>query len=176
MRLRKVFVATLAAALVAGVGFTSKASRLFQTPPGSLQLSDKVECFYAAGTRVSAAPSYPEPREIHVDGDVFIRQPASGAPLIVRTRLLVLTARGPAEFRVTARSNETGEQVEVLEGTVEARKAYASPFSEPDRLASGEVSMVNRTIDLMEKEKTDVMALRAWRRALIASIAPPDRR
>jgi hypothetical protein len=63
----------------------------------------------------------------------------------------------------------------VLAGTVEARKAYPSPYLVPDVLTSGQMSMVNQTIDLMEKEKTDLGSLRAWRDTLLASMphTPP---
>jgi hypothetical protein len=52
-----------------------------------------------------------------------------------------------------ARAREAGEQVEVLEGTVTAVKNYPSPSSTPDDLVAGEMSMVNKSIDLQEKEK-----------------------
>jgi hypothetical protein len=166
----KAVVATLVVTAVVLLAFALKAGFLSKVAPGVLELTDAVEIFYTAGTRVSTAAAYPKEHEIRVDGEVFIRQPAAEGPLIVRTRLLTLTARGPAEFRVTARSNETGEQVEVLSGTVEARKAYPSAYRVPDVLASGEMSMVNQTIDLMEKEKTDLGSLRAWRDTLLASM------
>ncbi len=170
-RLRRIAaVVALVASGIALLAFAFRSRLLPNDTPGVLQLSDAVETFYTAGTHVSVAPAYPNPHEIRVDGEVFIRQPATDAPLIVRTRLLILTARGPAEFRVTAHSNETGEQVEVLAGSVEARKAYRSAYPVPDVLTSGEMSMVNRTIDLMEKEKTDLGSLRAWRDTLLASI------
>jgi hypothetical protein len=167
---RKATVAILVALATTLLAFALRSRFLPNEAPGVLELSDAIEIFYTAGTHVSAAPAYQKPHEIRVDGDVFIRQPASELPLIIRTRLLILTACGPAEFRVTAHSNEASEQVEVLAGTVEARKAYPSPYLVPDVLTSGEMSMVNQTIDLMEKEKTDLSSLRAWRDALLASI------
>ncbi len=89
-----------------------------------------------------------------------------------RTRcrqLLVLTVTGDSALRVAAWSKETGEQVEVLQGHVQANKSYASPYSMPDVLVDGEMTMINRTIDLMEKEKTDRVRLMQWSEALIAS-------
>jgi hypothetical protein len=62
-----------------------------------------------------------------------------------------------------------GEQVEVLYGNAVAHKAYDSPYAQPDTLTSGEMVMINRTIDLMEKEKFDPAELRAWSDALIVS-------
>jgi len=71
---------------------------------------------------------------------------------MIRSRLLRLTVAGATQFHVVARSRESGEQVEVLSGNVTAYKNYPSPYADPDRLGAGDVSMVNRSIDLMEKE------------------------
>jgi len=58
----------------------------------------------------------------------------------------------------------------VLYGHVEARKAYPSRQSEPDTLAGGEEVMINETIDLQEKETTNLAQLRSWSAALVASV------
>ena len=169
---KRAILATVALAIViAALGYVLRSYWLPLEPPGVLRLGEATEIFYAPHARVSPIATYPEPRQIEIDGDALVRSSAWGAPLTVKTRLLVLTTHGPAEFRVTAHWNEAGEQVEVLSGTVEARKAYASPYPEPDTLTSGEMSMINKSIDLMEKEKTDLVALRAWRDALLASIS-----
>jgi hypothetical protein len=145
-----------------------------QTPapvPRVLLLPDGVQAFYKTDSRLEPAPGYPVPRELRIDGDFFIRVPEASAPLIVRSRLLVLTITGRTAFRITAFSLEAGEQVEVLDGHIEARKSYPSNYAEPDQLAAGEMTMINRDIDLMEKETTDLAALRAWSEALVASVA-----
>jgi transmembrane sensor len=61
--------------------------------------------------------------------------------------------------------------VEVLYGRVRAAKSFASPFSEPDILVGGEMSMVNRSIDLMEKETFDRTELIRWSDAVVAAVA-----
>jgi hypothetical protein len=132
-------------------------------------LSDGTEAYFLSDTRVEPATTYPHPRELRVDGDAFLRVPASSGPLIVRTRLFVLTVTGDSALRVKAYWKQTGEQVEVLSGNVQAKKSYPSPYSEPDMLTGGEMSMVNQTIDLMEKEKFDPAPLRQWSQDLIAS-------
>jgi hypothetical protein len=132
-------------------------------------LSDGTEAYFLSDTRVEPASTYPQPRELRVDGDAFLRVPASSGPLIVRTRLFVLTVTGDSALRVKAYWKQTGEQVEVLSGNVQAKKSYPSPYSEPDMLTGGEMSMVNQTIDLMEKEKFDPAPLRQWSQDLIAS-------
>jgi hypothetical protein len=137
--------------------------------PHAIHLADGTEAFFLSDTRVEPAATYPQPREIRVDGDAFLRVPAASGPLIVRTRLFVLTVTGDSALRVKAYWKQTGEQVEVLSGHVQAKKSYPSSYSEPDELASGEMSMVNQTIDLMEKEKFDPAPLRQWSEELITS-------
>jgi hypothetical protein len=132
-------------------------------------LADGTEAFFLSDTRVEPIATYPQPREIRVDGDAFLRVPAGSEPLIVRTRLFVLTVTGDSALRVKAYWKQTGEQVEVLSGHVQAKKSYPSSYSEPDELSGGEMSMVNQTIDLMEKEKFDPAPLRKWSADLIAA-------
>jgi len=137
--------------------------------PQQLRLADGTEVFFLSNTKVRPANSYPQVREIKIDGEAFIRAPAAAQPLIIRSRLMVLTVTGRTALRVTARSKETGEEADVLYGHVVATKAYPSRQNEPDTLLAGEEVMVNETIDLQEKETTDLASLRAWSDGLIAS-------
>ncbi len=157
----------LATVLSAGVlGFVAC------TPtPQLLSLADGTEVFYLSNTAVKPATAYPRTRELTIDGEAFVRAPESARPLVIRTRLMVLTVSGASALRVTARSNETGEEADVLYGRVEARKSYPSRQSEPDSLGPGEEVMVNETIDLQEKETTDLPSLRSWSETLMASVA-----
>jgi ferric-dicitrate binding protein FerR (iron transport regulator) len=165
VRLSAVAVIAILAALTAIFVFRSHSAPVPQT----IRLPDGTEAFFLSDTRVEPAQTYPQPREIHVDGDAFLRVAAAAGPLIVRTRLLVLTITGASALRVKAYWTQTGEQVEVLSGHVQAKKSYPSAYREPDELNGGEMSMVNQTIDLMEKEKFDPAALRTWSEDLIAS-------
>lgn len=158
----------LAAALVSTVVFGVAAC----TPtPRLVRLADGTEVFYVSNTSVQPAGSYPRRRELKIDGEAFVRASAGEQPLIIRTRLMVLTVTGSSAVRVIAHSNETGEEADVLYGHVEARKAYPSPQNEPDTLLAGEEVMVNETIDLQEKETADLPSLRSWSEALMASVA-----
>jgi hypothetical protein len=139
--------------------------------PQALRLADGVEIFFLTGSKARPAAGYPHPREIAVDGDFLFRVPASATPLVIRSRLLMLTVTGDTALRITAYAKEAGEQTEVLHGNVKASKSYPSPYAEPDLLGAGEMTMINRDIDLMEKETTDLAALRAWSEALVASEA-----
>jgi len=162
-------VGLLAAMVCAGiVGVV--AFRAYEAPvPRVLRLADGTEVFYLSNTKITPSSTYPHPREIKIDGEAFIRAAAADQPLIVRSRLMLLTVVGKSALRVTARSNETGEETDVLYGHVEAKKAYPSRQNEPDTLLAGEEVMVNETIDLQEKETADVPALRAWSDALVTS-------
>jgi hypothetical protein len=117
----------------------------------SLRLADGTQAYYYSNSKVTPAPGYPRPRELHLDGAFFLRFPDHG-PLIIRTRLMILTVTGESVIRVTAYSHEAGEQVEVFTGHVRVEKSYASPYPTPENLSAGELAMLNRTIDLMEKE------------------------
>jgi len=139
-----------------------------------LRLADGTEVFHLSNTRIVPAAGFPASREIRIDGEAFLRTPAGARPLVVRTRLLLLTVSGGTAVRVIARSSETGEEADVLSGRVAAKKAYSSPQNEVDVLSAGEEVMVNETIDLQEKETTDLAGLKAWSAALIAAARSRD--
>ena len=124
--------------------------------------NDGTEALVTAGSIIEPAAGFPRPHELRADGEFFLTVPEGPTPLIVRSRLLILTITGPSALRLTARSHETGEQVEVVSGRVVAKKNYASNYAEPDDLGPGEMSMVNQTIDLMEKETFDPAEAQVW--------------
>lgn len=166
---RRLLLAAVAVALVGGI---AAAWFLWPGPkptPQVTRLADGTEAFYLSDSRIEAAAGYPQPRELRVDGEFFLTIPAQAQNLIVRTRLLVLTVSGETAMRIVAHSKEAGEQVEVLYGNVEARKSYPSQYSEPDQLAAGGMVLINRDIDLMEKETCDVGQLKSWSDAWVAA-------
>ena len=147
------------------------AFRTYRNPtPRLLHLADGTEIFYLSNTSIEPAAAYPHVREIKIDGEAFVRTPAATQPLIIRSRLMLLTVIGSSALRVTARSNETGEEADVLYGHVEAKKAYPSRQNDVDTLLAGEEVMVNETIDFQEKETADIPSLRSWSDALMASV------
>ena len=152
--------ALLGALVVAsiGVGYTvwRKPAR---KPPEIRYLADGTVALLEADTRLRPAAGFPSPREASLDGEGLLEVPAGRQPLIVRTHLMHLEVRGASTLAITAWSRETGEQVEVLSGEVIVSKNYASTYRVPDDLHGGEMSMVNETIDLMEKENIDPPSL-----------------
>jgi hypothetical protein len=162
----------LAAAVLSLGSIGVTAFRAYRAPtPHLLRLADGTEIFYLSDTQIAPSSAYPLTREIKIDGEAFVRASDGPQPLVIRTRLLVLKVTGASALRVTARSNETGEEADVLFGHVVATKGYPSRQNEPDTLLAGEEVMVNETIDLQEKETADVPGLRSWSDALVASVA-----
>ena len=156
--------------VLCAVAALAAAIRIYRSPtPRLLRLADGTEVFYLSNTLVEPAATFPLVREIHIDGEAFVRSANAGQPLVIRTRLLILTVTGSTGLRVTARSEETGEEADVLYGHVVAKKAYPSQQNDPDTLVDGEEVMVNETIDLQEKETADVSNLRAWSEGLVAA-------
>jgi len=101
---------------------------------------------------------------IRVNGDAYFALPgAKGKPIIALTKDLILTTLdGGQAFRISSFDKDEGESVEVLNGMVKATKAYSSKDNEPELLNGGDMVMINRSIDLMEKETFDSTTLRTW--------------
>lgn len=135
-------------------------------PTSAQWLADSTHLFLIGDARVTAAKKYPVQRELTLDGSVFFDVTESPQSLIIKTKLLKLSVSGKAALLVMAPAKEEWAEVQVLSGTVIAKKAYPSQFSEPDTLKVNQMLMINRTIDLMEKEKLDATNLRAWRARL----------
>jgi ferric-dicitrate binding protein FerR (iron transport regulator) len=157
----------LLAVAVAVVLLRAKAS----SGPRELLLADGTQVVLLNGTRAVPSEGFPLNREIQIQGtgDVFVKARAQDKPLIVRTGLLILTVEGESAFRASVSAEKIGEQAEVPYGHVQAAKAYESRFSEPDMLVGGEMSMINRSIDLMEKEKFDPTELAQWSKDVVAA-------
>lgn len=161
----------LAAFLVAAVLLSACGNPV----PRKVLLSDGTQIILLNGTRVVPSAGFPQNREIRLEGNgqVFIKARQQDKALTVRTGLLVLTVEGDTAFRALVSSEEIGEQAEVLYGRVRAAKSYPSHFAQPDDLAAGEMSMVNKSIDLMEKEKFDTSELARWSKDVTAAAKDP---
>lgn len=94
---------------------------------------------------------------LSVDGDVLFSLSAD-SPVTLRTGMLNLKS-ARAVFRVQAHRQSPGQSVEVLRGALTAEKAYPSDFPDTETLHAGTMVMINRDIDLMEKETFDTTAL-----------------
>jgi ferric-dicitrate binding protein FerR (iron transport regulator) len=93
-------------------------------------------------------------RVVDIDGEgMFEIRPMGGKMFVVTTKNLVIYGPGTS-FRVDAFRTRPGEEVDLLEGKLTIRKSYHSDLdSAVEELTSGDMLMINREIDLMEKEK-----------------------
>jgi hypothetical protein len=118
-----------------------------------------------SGSKLEPGLGFPHPPLIHVDGEFLIAVPESAVGLTIESRLFKLSVDSKTALRIVARSREAGERVQVLYGHVTVAKNYQSSSTAPDQLGAGEISMVNRSIDLMEKETLKPAELHALREA-----------
>ena len=89
-------------------------------------------------------------RDIDIDGEALFEL---GAGVQLHTKDLVIGVSAGV-FRVDANRSSAGEEVDLLEGRMRVAKNYHSDTdSATELLGSGEMVMINRDIDLMEKEK-----------------------
>ena len=93
-------------------------------------------------------------RVVDLDGEgMFEVREKPGKMFVVITRNLIIAGPG-TNFRVDAVGSRPGEEVDLLAGELSIRKSYHSDLdSLPEHLHSGDMLMINRDIDLMEKEK-----------------------
>jgi hypothetical protein len=129
---------------------------------GIRRLPDSTRVYMLSDVTLQPTTDYPAPRELTLDGDVFFVTPAASSALTIHTKLLTVVVTGPAALRVMAPASEPYAEVDVIKGNVIVRKAYSSSYPEPDTLHDGQMQMLNKTIDLMEKEDFDAHALKAW--------------
>jgi len=92
-------------------------------------------------------------RDIQLDGEaMLIVRSNAGKPFVIHTRNLVIQVLG-TRLHVDAFASSPGEEVDLLEGRLKVTKSYhSSTDNEPETLQAGEMVMINRDIDLMEKE------------------------
>lgn len=100
-------------------------------------------------------------RTVYLKGDVFFNIKPGKKPFIIKTGQLVINTN-QAGLRVDAYT-APGEEADVLTGTVKVKKSYFSTLdNEQYELTPGQMVMINREIDLIEKEKFDSTELKAW--------------
>lgn len=131
----------------------------------SVKLPDGSDVVMSARTVIRISKGFNQSeRDLDLDGEaIFTVNADAGRPFIVHTRNLQIQVLGTL-FRVDAYSSNAGEEVDVLSGKLNVKKSYHSETdNEPEIIVSGEMVMINRDIDLMEKEKLDSTELKTLR-------------
>jgi len=102
-------------------------------------------------------------RTVSMSGDVLFEIKPGKKPFRIYTPHLVLTTTTAAVARVNGYAGSAGEETLLFSGSLHAVKAYYSALDhEPYDLKNGEMVMMNKDIDLMEKETFSVQEERAW--------------
>jgi len=129
------------------VNETGKTRKIVLPDGSSALLSDHTHIRLAGGFNK-------ERRELDLDGEAFFTVNAdAGKPFVIHTRNLLIQVLG-TRFRVDAYKKNAGEEVDLFSGRLKVMKTYHSDTdNEPETLQSGDMLMINRDIDLMEKEK-----------------------
>ena len=133
-----------------------------------VRLPDGSRVMMRPGTQLSIAKGFgKDNRDLELDGEAFFDVlHNAGHPLVLHTRNLEITVLGTL-FHVDAFRKNAGEQVDLLEGKLRVKKSYHSDTdNEPEVLDTGDMVMINRDIDLMEKEKmspTELEKVRAMK-------------
>ena len=125
--------------------------------PRNFRLPDGSSLIVFPNTSITTGKGFgKDNRNLEVDGEVIVEVSGTGAkPFVVHTRDLVIEVlEGAARFHIEASRSKPGEETDLLEGRLRVRKSYHSDTdNEPEVLAGGEMVMINRDIDLMEKEQ-----------------------
>jgi len=129
-----------------------------------VRLPDGTEVIMNAGTVIRLSPGFNKSdRNIELGGEaLFTVEADAGKPFIVTTKNLRILVLG-TQFRVDAFPGKAGEEVDLLSGRLKVMKTYHSDTdNEPEVLQAGEMVMINREIDLMEKERFDPSEEKSW--------------
>lgn len=134
--------------------------------PQTVTLPDGSHVVLMDGTIITVSKGFgKEGRDVEIDGGgVFFVRALGGIgskSFVVHTGNLliqVLDTTGvggwSARFAVEAVRKQPGEEADLLDGRLRVTKSYHSDTdNEPEELGAGDMVMINREIDLMEKEK-----------------------
>jgi transmembrane sensor len=147
-----------------GVGYSNGTAKQEE-----VVLPDGTHITIGSGTILMASKGFgKEDRDLDIDGSGMFEVASGGKPFVVLTGNLVIEVldttgmvrsgadgRGSGvRFAVDAVRKQAGEEVDLLDGRLRVAKSYHSDTdSLPEELGAGDMVMINREIDLMEKEK-----------------------
>lgn len=120
----------------------------------SVELPDHSRVLLGTNTTLKVPKDYAEKsRLLILSGAAYFEiVPGTDLPLIVEAADMKISV-SEASFFVRAYPYESGQLAELLKGTLKAEKAYHSTLENtPEILAPGEMVMLNKSVDLIEKE------------------------
>lgn len=140
--------------------YTAIANKSYQKKP--VTVYGNIKALLNAQTTIKISKDSGAKKNILLDGDaVFFIPPGQQDSVFIYTNMLIIGTTGAA-FRIQAHHEHAGQTLEMLSGKSRVSKAYSSPFPDPEFPSAGEIIMINKDIDLMEKEKSDTTNLVSW--------------
>ncbi|GAA4779090.1 hypothetical protein GCM10023231_02200 [Olivibacter ginsenosidimutans] len=131
-------------------------------PVKTEKLGNHGKVFYIDGKSILQDTLVNGDKRLRINGDLFLHITGDHFPLYIYTSLMQLEVISPSAFRISAYDKDQGQSVESLSGEIRIAKNYDSPFPEPDTLRENNLYMINRSIDLSEKENLDDDKLAQW--------------
>ena len=102
-------------------------------------------------------------KELRVDGLSLVYISTAGLPLRIQTSLMHIDVLAlPLLVQFDAYNKDAGQSLDVFSGALKVGKSYESPFPDSDTLRAGDLYMINKDIDLSEKERLDDFSMLRW--------------
>ena len=128
-------------------------------------LPDSSTVILAPGTKIGLGSRFDSGyKELSLDGEAWFD--IIRAPVTLHTRDMIVDILWAGRFHAEAFRARPGEEIDLLVGRLHVQKSYHSDTdSVPELLGAGEMVMINRDIDLMEKEKLNPAELEKLKRS-----------
>ena len=141
--------------------------QVYKSPFGermSITLADNSKVILNANSILKVPHGYnKDSRKVVLLGSAYFDiSPNAELPFSLESSDMKATVLGTS-FYMRAYPHESGQQVELLSGKLKVQKAYKSTLdNQPEILLPGDMVMLNRSVDLMEKETFDIQQRQAW--------------
>jgi len=100
---------------------------------------------------------------VRIDGLSVLYIEKADVPFALHTSLMdVEVLELPLLLQVDAFDREAGQSLELFSGALKVEKSYESSFPSLDTLHAGDLYMINKDIDLSEKERLDEFTVLHW--------------
>jgi transmembrane sensor len=141
--------------------------RIYKSPLGerlAVTLADHSKVILNSNSVLKVPHNYnKDSRKMILLGAAYFEvSPNASLPFVIESSDMKATALGTSFF-MRAYPHESGQQVELLSGKLKVQKSYSSETdNNPEIIGPGEMVMLNRSVDLMEKETFDVPSRESW--------------
>ena len=139
--------------------------------PDSIQIPDPIRAQVIFGDSVNRAFFWEDESILRDTADAGLRMDGlsvlyiekAPVPFKLHTTLMDIDIlEVPLLLRMDAFDKEAGQSLELFSGVLKVEKNYPSDFPSLDTLHAGDLYMINKDIDLSEKERLDDFSIQQW--------------